>query len=129
MKIYYAGTPEVPFNKPRAEAEAMIAAGIAFAYVEPAPVRRPDAQFAVQLWKKYGNEPYIAASCSGCGTKNQFSGPTAYKTCVFRHCGITDSIPEDVAAKYAEVRSKWKPKPVAPEAVAEKLPAFELTHF
>jgi hypothetical protein len=128
VKIYYAGTPEVPFNKPRAEAEAMIAAGIAVAYVEPASVRRPDAQFAVHVWS-LDKQPYIGASCSGCGNKAQFSGPNAHKTQVFRHCGVTNQIPEDVAAEYAERRSKWKPKPVAPEAVAEKLPSFELTHF
>jgi hypothetical protein len=128
MKIFYEGTPEVPFNKPRAEAEAMIAAGIAFKYVEPIPVRKPDANFAVQVWS-LDNQPFIAASCNGCGNKAQFSGPTAHRTQVFRHCGITDAIPEDVAADYAERRSKWKPMPVAPEAVAEKLPMIELSHF
>jgi hypothetical protein len=128
MKIFYAGSPEVPFNKPRAEAEAMIASGIAFLYVEPAPVRKPDAQFAVQIWSN-NNEPYVAASCNGCGNKAQFSGPSAHRTQVFRHCGITDQIPEDVAAEYVRRRAQWTPKkPVAPEA-GTAIPMIELSHF
>jgi hypothetical protein len=130
MKIYYKDAPEIPFHKPRVEAEAMIAAGIAFAYVKPAPVRKPDAHFAVQIWK-IDNQPFIAAWCNGCATKNQFSGPTAHRTSVFRHCGVTDAVPQDITADYTERRARWAKaqKAVAPEAVAEKLPAFELSHF
>jgi hypothetical protein len=126
MKIFYAGTPEVPFNKPRAEAEAMIAAGIAFAYVAPAaPVREPDAQFAVHR-TTLSKQPFIAASCNSCGSKAQFTGPTAHKTQVFRHCGVTDSIPEHIAEEYAKLRAKWKA--LTPQTT-EKLPSFELVHF
>jgi hypothetical protein len=127
MRIYFAGSPEVPFNKPRAEAQAMVAAGIAFKYVEPSPVRMPDAQFAVQI-ATFDNEPFITASCSGCSNKARFTGPTCHKTQVFRHCGITDQIPEDIAEHYAELRSKWNPKPVAPE-VSTAIPMIELSHF
>jgi hypothetical protein len=130
MKIYYAGTPEVPFNKPRAEAEAMIAAGIAFKYVEPQPVRKPDAQFAVQIWA-LDKQPYIAASCPGCGNKAQFSGPNAHKTQVFRHCGVTDSIPEHIAEDYAERAAKWKPnkKRFVPDFAAADKPKFSMKVF
>jgi hypothetical protein len=126
MKIYYAGTPEVPFNKPRAEAEAMIAAGIAFAYVAPAPpARKPDAQFAVHRTTR-SKQPFIAASCNSCGSKAQFTGPTAHKTQVFRHCGVTDAVPEHIAEQYAKLRAKWKAP--APQST-EKFPSFELVHF
>jgi hypothetical protein len=130
MKIYYAGTPEVPFNKPRAEAEAMIASGIAFAYIEPQPVRTPDAHFAVQIWK-IGNQPYIAASCNGCGNKAQFSGPSAHRTQVFRHCGVTDAIPEHIAEDYAERFKKWKPtkKAFVPDFAAVDKPKFSMDNF
>jgi hypothetical protein len=126
MKIFYAGTPEVPFNKPRAEAEAMITAGIAFAFVAPAvPVRRPDAQFAVHR-TTLSKQPFIAASCNSCGSRAQFTGPNAHKTQVFRHCGVTDSIPEHVAEEYAKLRAKRK---VPTPQTTEKLPSFELVHF
>jgi hypothetical protein len=126
MKIYYAGTPEVPFNKPRAEAEAMISAGIAFAYVALAPpVRKPDAQFAVHR-TTLSKQPFIAASCNSCGSKAQFTGPTAHKTQFFRHCGVTDAVPEHIAEQYGNLRAKWR-APVAPRI--EKLPAIELVHF
>jgi hypothetical protein len=107
MKIIYRDT-DLPFDKPKAEALAMIAAGLAEAYVEPAPVRRPDAQFGVHVWAQ-NKQPYIAASCSGCGNKAQFSGPPSHKTAVFRHCGIADSIPSHIAEEYAERLKKWKP--------------------
>jgi hypothetical protein len=126
VRIYFAGSPEIPFNKPKAEAEAMIAAGLAFKYVEPVPVRTPKAHFTVQILPQ-SKEPYIAASCSGCSNKVQFHGPTAHKTQVFRHCGITDAVPERVADFYAKLRAKWKPAPAAPKV--EKLPSIALEHF
>jgi hypothetical protein len=128
MRIYFAGSPEIPFNKPKEEAEAMIAAGLAFKYVEPQPAHKPDAQFGVQIWA-FDKQPYIAASCNGCGNKAQFSGPTAHKTSVFRHCGVADKIPEHIAEHYAELRAKWRRSPARTEPQAEKLPAFELAHF
>jgi len=105
----------------------MIQAGIAQPYVEAAPARLPDAKWAVSVWS-IDKQPYIAASCSSCGNRVQFTGPTAHRTQQFRHCGVSENAPEHIQEQYVEQRANWKPRPV-PQPVVTEIPMFDLKHF
>jgi hypothetical protein len=126
MKILYKDT-KLPFDKPRAEALAMIAAGLAEAYVESAPVRVPKTTWSLQAWS-YNDEPYINAACATCGQRVQMSGPSAHRTQVFQHCGVAEKVPSHLQEQYVERRKKFVPKPIqAP--VVEGMLMIELQHF
>jgi hypothetical protein len=128
MKIAYIASPNFPFHKPRPEAEAMIQAGIAQPFVEAAPARLPDAKWAVSV-RSIDKQPYIAASCSSCGNRVQFTGPTAHRTQQFRHCGVSENAPEHIQEQYVEQRANWKPKPSPESARTEAVPFEVLSHF
>lgn len=128
MQIYYKDAPEIPFHKPRQEAQAMIAAGVACAYTAPAaPVRVPKTTWGIAV-RKYNNEPYISAKCASCNGAVQMSGPNAHKTQVFSHCGVAEKVPSQLGEQYVERRKKFVFKPIQPPVV-EGLPMIELKHF
>jgi hypothetical protein len=112
MKIINLLPNAQPYDVPRQHAEGLIAAGIAKAYVEPVAKKIPNAKFGLHL-DQYEGEPYITATCTGCDNRTRFTGPTAHKTQVFRHCGVTDRIPQDIAEQYERARQNWKPKRAA----------------
>ena len=111
MKVQ-SGTSE-PFEIARGLAEILIAEGKVHAYAEPVAKKNPDAKFGFNRCQ-YDGEPYITATCKGCDNRTRFTGPTAHRTQVFRHCGVTDRIPQDIAAEYERARKAWKPKKEAP---------------
>ena len=113
MKIINLLPNAQPYDLPKQQAEGMIAAGIAKAYVAPARKFNPNAKFGLNRYN-YDGQPYIIASCSSCGNSTHMYGPTAHTTQSFRHCGVTESIPKDIAAEYERARGQWKPKPEAP---------------
>jgi hypothetical protein len=108
MKIVLNDAPDFPFDKPRPEAQAMIAAGIARAYVPPEPVKKP----RVTNWQlkrfDFDGAPYIRVSCTGCGNTANISGPTAHRTQKFIHCGIAESVPEFIQADYEVAKPKTR---------------------
>jgi hypothetical protein len=106
-----AGTSQ-PFEVARGLAEILIAEGKVHAYSEPVAKKIPDAKFGLNR-DQYDGEPYITATCTGCDNRTRFTGPTAHKTQVFRHCGVTDRIPQDIAEQYERARQNWKPKRAA----------------
>ena len=130
LKIFYPNRPDVSFNKPRPEAEALIAAGLAKPWVNP--VRVPNAKFVV-CTDALTFEPYINSSCGTCGNRNQHYGKTAHLTQQFRHCGVVDAVPEQVGEEYVRRRNAWKPTP-KPALTQEELDAclvksVPLNHF
>jgi hypothetical protein len=102
-----------PYDLPRQQAEAMIAAGMAKAYVAPVVTRVPKAKWGLER-RQIDGRPYISVKCESCNTARQTAASAATKS--FQHCGINEPVPSHIAAEYERVFGKWKPRPEPKEA-------------
>jgi hypothetical protein len=111
---------------------ALVAANLATEILSTKPTKpMQPSQWAVGLGRMVGDyecPPYIYAYCPNCGFKQTSEGPTAHKTCVFRHCGLGESVPAHIQREYevalnaykAKSRKKPKPAPVSDKFVHPK---------
>ncbi len=102
MKIINLLPNAQPYDLPRQQAEGMIAAGVAKAYVAPVVKRVPNAKWFVAK-REIDGRPYIAVKCESCNTARQTAASAATKS--FQHCGINEPVPQHIAAEYERVFS------------------------
>jgi len=109
MKLVDKSRKHPPFDAPSGLAEALIAAGTAEKYEEPAPKKLPpDTEWRVVREPMRCNDgvsfnsSYISARCHTCQQAIQMSGPTCHRTQQFRHCGIAESVPDNIAREYTK---------------------------
>jgi hypothetical protein len=125
-----------PFDKSSAEGAYLISTGKFEKYVPPYNAPVPDLKWFAAPGERIEDTqwpPFIGYSCGVCGSKGRISGPSSTAQTV-RHCLIAESVPEDVAARFNELRADYlkrfptKKKAAAPvELGANGLPKFKDT--
>jgi hypothetical protein len=112
MKLQDKERKHAPFDVAAGLAEALLAQG--YVKIEPEIKRpTPNAQWAARPGVREGDyqgPPKLFYSCSACGNLHTTESQkgTAHISAEFRHCGVVDRCPEDVAAKYQELFNEWK---------------------
>lgn len=100
-----------PFDVPAGLGASLIASGNFEQYVPPAaPTRIPNTTWQVKSGTSLisdNSEPCIVYSCTSCGDKGMLTGPTAERTQVARHCGVTEQVPPEIQAEYRKLRRLW----------------------
>ena len=102
MLLRNKGTKE-QYHVPSGIGKAMIHAGLAEEVIPVVAARTPSTTWkALQgpVLGDYQYPPVIYFSCSSCGNRGSFEGPTAHETQVFRHCHDAEKTPKAVAAQY-----------------------------
>jgi hypothetical protein len=104
--------------------QALISAGVASLFTPPVkPVRQPDTKWSVgfkpglhvrEIGPGLAETVFIHCFCRTCANAETWSGPSVFKTAVFRHCGVTESTPEQIVSDYIALRKRreeaWKRK-------------------
>src|SRR5258708_21260213 len=131
MKIQAKQGDRSVFDLEATVARALIASGTHVAYVAPEPVRTPNT-----TWKTgwlpaqlgFAPEPAITYCCATCmaGSRpGMMTGPTVHRTGVFRHCGVTETVPRHIAAQYACMRKQLADR----QKVREQSSEVKKPHF
>lgn len=109
MKLIDKKHENAPFDVPAGLALALLATGTVEKYTDPEPKRpAPDSSWKVVREPMLCNDGansnpcYIFARCASCQQTIQMSGPTVHRTQVFRHCGIAEPVPEEIAREYVK---------------------------
>src|SRR6266851_1285847 len=105
MKIQAKQGNREVFDLDSKVARALIAAGSHVEYIPTEPVRVPNTTWKVgwlpaQLG--FATEPAITYCCATCMAGSRpgtMTGPTVHRTGVFRHCGVIETVPRDIAAQ------------------------------
>lgn len=101
-----------PFDKSAGEAAYLIGTGRFEKYNPPFQPKAPDLQWHVQVGDQVDDMQYppcLGYKCGVCGSLGRISGPNATAQIV-RHCLISESVPEHIAAEYTRVRAAYLKK-------------------
>jgi hypothetical protein len=85
-------------------------AGLAVEVLPEIDRRHPNTNWKVidgAIVGDYQYPPAIGYRCATCGSGAVSDGPTVHKTVQFRHCGIVEPVPQDVANEYVRRREAY----------------------
>jgi hypothetical protein len=106
MKLELIATGEV-FDVPRGLASALLVIGDGKIRepLPPAPrVLNPKSHFSIAENLNSEGVPFtIHAKCDNCKNVASCSGPTAHKTMRYQHCGTVETVPAEIAQRYARL--------------------------
>jgi len=99
-----------PYHVQSGIGKALIAAGVARESVALIPAKFPQTTWQAREGYRgvdYVESPIIAFSCSSCGQKGHFSGPSCEKTQRFYHCNTAEEVPSDIQRTFRTLRIAW----------------------
>jgi hypothetical protein len=100
-----------PYHVAQGVGQALIAAGVAELHTPFEPAKLPNTTWkATEGYRgpDHVEAPVIHYSCSSCGIRGTMSGPSCEKTQKFHHCGVAESVPEDVQRQFRVLRIGWE---------------------
>jgi hypothetical protein len=118
MKLQLVATGEV-FDVPRGLSSALLLLGKGEIIEQPGPAPRvisPKSHWSiVENLTAHGTPYVIHVRCENCKNVGSSSGLTAHRTFRYRHCAVIESVPADIAQRYARMialsqESKERPR-------------------
>ena len=111
MKVVNRDGKTQPYDVASGLGQALIASGVAELYTPKTPDRFPQTTWRAAegfRGRDYVESPRIFFSCSSCGNRGQFEGPTCDRTQTFSHCGVNEAAPADVRKEFRRLRETWE---------------------
>jgi hypothetical protein len=107
MKLALRSNPAEVFDAPRGIALALlqIPNSPVVQPLPPAPrVLKPQSHWSIVESLNQTSTPFaIHVHCDSCKNVGSGSGPTIFKTMRYCHCGIVETVPAEIAARYARL--------------------------